>query len=220
MDIRAVGSSHGTAHVYLIRALGTQLYNPSNCEWPRPASTPFTRFAGISGVFDWAAISNMKSICSQTGNCSVNGGVPGKSPDTTEPFFVAATAGATAWGLTGSNPTNGSVTIGTCGANGLAVVQPTSANAIVNAWSPQSYWSGGQCIRRRPLLGNASQSASTRIPRHWILRWRCQCQYAELFRRRGPRCDSTNSDRHMRWHTLRRSFCMCHELVGGRWHPF
>ena len=145
MDIRPIGSSHGTAHVYLMRALGTQLYNPANCEWPRPSSTPFTRFGGISGVFDWAAISNMTSTCSQTGNCSVHGGVPGKSPDGTEPFFVAATAGAAAWGLTGPNPTNSDVTIGACGANGLAVVRPTSANAIVNAWSPQSYWSGGQC---------------------------------------------------------------------------
>ncbi len=144
-DIRPVGFSHGTAHVYLMRALGTQLYNPANCEWKRPASTPFTRFAGISGVFDWAAISNVASICSQTGNCSVNGGVPGKSSDGTEPFFVAVTAGAAAWGLTGPNPTNGSVTIGACGANGLAVTQPTSANAIVSQWSPQSYWSGGQC---------------------------------------------------------------------------
>jgi hypothetical protein len=145
MDIRPVGFSHGTAHVYLMRALGTQLYNPANCEWKRPASTPFTRFAGISGVFDWAAISNVANICSQTSNCSVNGGVPGKSSDGTEPFFVAATAGAAAWGLTGPNPTNGSVTIGACGANGLAVTHPTSANAIVSQWSPQSYWSGGQC---------------------------------------------------------------------------
>ncbi len=145
MDIRPIGFSHGTAHVYLMRALGTQLYNPANCEWPRPPSTPFTRFGGISGVFDWAAISNIASICSQTGNCSINGGVPGKSSDGTEPFFVAATAGAAVWGLTGPHPPNGGVTIGTCGANGLAVVNPNSTNAIVSAWSPQSYWSGGQC---------------------------------------------------------------------------
>jgi hypothetical protein len=145
MDIRLIGFSHGTAHVYVMRALGTQLYNPANCEWPQPSSTPFTTFAGISGVFDWAAISNMTSICSQTGNCSANGGMPSQAQDGSEPFLVGATAGAAAWGSNGPNPTNNSVSVGTCGANGLAVVDPSSANTIVSEWSPQSYWSGGQC---------------------------------------------------------------------------
>ncbi len=81
--------------------LGHSSTTPKTANGSDPHLRPSRRFAGISGVFDWAAISNMTSICSQTGNCSVNGGTPGKSQDGTEPFFVAATAGASVWGLTG-----------------------------------------------------------------------------------------------------------------------